>query len=369
MRVAEQSRFPEWSELGRRHRRPLIDPRLRLRCHSIVVVTAAPRSPTPLAASGRLIQPQRYHVRGGAEVVEFPTARHGRAGEEARQHLLPHRVEPADACAHSDIGVALESADGSSRISTSPEATIPTWTCRTGVLSAGNRYVSVCTVVFQVRFDGSAKKFRNIAAERKSPLPSGDSHRVCARSSSCSSLRRPAGVALPSAVSLSAFTLRPRLHSRASARLAVIRFKSCRQKGRSAIDSQHRVLPRRCRYRLRPSSMPADWYRQLALALTTSGRGHATLFAMGNRHVAGGGRVARGRYGRRKATPAHGFPSLTAHSISSMPLRTAQERRGMNMSILAEIEAVSASGTKWRELPRMSLLVSVVATLGLRRAA
>ena len=27
--------------------------------------------------------------------------------------------------------------------------------------------------------------------------------------------------------------------------------------------------------------MPADWYRQLALALTTSGLGHATLLAMG----------------------------------------------------------------------------------------
>ena len=57
-----------------------------------------------------------------------------------------------------------------------------------------------------------------------------------------------------------------------SARLAVIRFESCRQKGRSAIDSQHRVLPRRCRYRLRPSSTPADWYCQLALVVAALGR-------------------------------------------------------------------------------------------------
>ena len=34
------------------------------------------------------------------------------------------------------------------------------------------------------------------------------------------------------------------------------------------------------------------------------------------------------------------------------------------MRILAEIEAVSASGKKWRALPQMSLLISVVATLG-----
>ena len=51
-------------------------------------------------------QPQGHHARGGAKVVEFPAARYRRAGEEARQHVVPHRVEPVDAGAYSDVGVA-----------------------------------------------------------------------------------------------------------------------------------------------------------------------------------------------------------------------------------------------------------------------